>query len=75
MQAKSIEQVLKDHTDRLMSLVGVVARAQGLAGDEPCIKVHIVKLTPDLEQQIPEKLDRFPVVKQETGQIGALDVD
>ncbi len=52
MQEKTIEQALADHTDSLMSLPGVVGTAQGLCDGQPCIKVFIVKKTPELLGQI-----------------------
>ena len=72
MPANTIEDVLKQQTDRLMSLPGVVGTAQGLCEGKPCIKVYVVKMTPELEQQIPNVLSGYPVVVQVTGEIKAL---
>lgn len=72
MVAKPIVEVLKEHTDRLMSLPGVVGTAQGLCDGKPCIKVFVIKKTPDLEQKIPKILDGYPVIIEETGKIRAL---
>jgi len=41
---------------------------------ELCIKVLVVKKTPELTQKIPSTLEGFPVVIQQTGEIRALDV-
>jgi PBP1b-binding outer membrane lipoprotein LpoB len=38
MPEKTIEAVLKEHTDTLMSLPGVVGTAQGECAGKPCIK-------------------------------------
>jgi len=38
MASKTIEKVLKEHTEELMSIPGVVGTAQGLCDDKPCIK-------------------------------------
>ena len=73
MPKKTIEAVLKEHTDRLMSISGVVGTAQGLCADKPCIKVYVVKKTPDLVKQIPSTLEGYSVEIQETGEIKALD--
>ncbi len=70
--AKPIEEVLKTHTGRLISIPGVVGTAQGLCDGKPCIKVFVAKKTPQLEQKIPHALAGFPVVIQETGEIRAL---
>ena len=73
MTNKTIEQVLKEHTDHLMSLPGVVGTAQGELDGKPCIKVFVVKKTPELTKQIPANLEGFPVIIEETGEFKALD--
>ncbi len=73
MPKKTIEAVLKEHTDSLMSIPGVVGTAQGLCAGKPCIKVYVVKKTPDLVKQIPSTLEGYEVTIQETGEIRALD--
>lgn len=72
MAARTIEQVLKDHTGELMALTGVVGTAQGLTDDKPCIKVYVVKKTSALGRKIPKALEGYPVVVQETGEIKSL---
>ena len=69
---KSIEQVLKEHTDELMSIRGVVGTGQGLCSGKPCIKVFVSRKTPELEQKIPKNLEGYQVVIQETGKFKAL---
>lgn len=71
MPQKSIEEVLKAHTDELMAIPGVVGTAQGLFAGKPCIKVYVVKKTPDLEKRVPDSLEGYPVVIEETGEIRA----
>ena len=73
MQERSIKAVLKEHTNRLMALPGVVGTAQGLCDGAPCIKVMVVKKTPELMKQIPASLEGYRVEVQETGVIRALD--
>ena len=46
MQRRTIEEVLKAHTDHLMLIPGVVGTAQGLCEGQPCIKVFVAKKTP-----------------------------
>ncbi len=72
MAGKTIEAVLKQHTDRLMSLPGVVGTAIGVCEGTPCIKVLVVKKTPELVNEIPQTLEGYPVVIEETGEIRAL---
>ncbi len=72
MPGKKIEEVLKEHTPQLMSSPGVVGTAQGLCDGQPCIKVFAVEKTPDLEEEIPDTLEGYPVVIEETGKFRAL---
>ncbi len=72
MPEKTIETVLKEHTNDLMSLPGVVGIAQSLCAGKPCIKVYVVKKTPELVKQIPSTLKGYVVEIQETGEIQAL---
>ncbi len=73
MQQRPIEIVLKEHTDSLMSLPGVVGTGQGLCDGQPCIKVFIVKKTPELLRQIPAAIEGYTVAVEETGEIKALE--
>lgn len=73
MAGKTIEAVLKHHTDRLMALPGVVGTAIGECKGKPCIKVLVVEETPELLKLIPSTLEGFLVIIEETGEIRALD--
>lgn len=73
MPEKTIETVLKEHTDNLMAIPGVVGTAQGLCSGKPCVKVYVVKKTSELVKQIPAILDGYAVEIQVTGEIKALD--
>ena len=73
MQERSIQSVLKEHTNSLMALPGVVGTAQSLCDGKPCIKVMVVKKTPDLLKQIPASIEGYRVEVLETGVIRALD--
>ncbi len=70
---KTIEMVLKEQTDNLMAIPGVVGTAQGLCSGKPCVKVYVVKKTSDLVNQIPATLEGYAVEIQVTGEIKALD--
>ena len=75
MPEKTIEEVLQEHTDSLMSLPGVVGTAQGECSGQPCIRVFVVKKSPDLLKQIPSAIEGYPVAVQATGEIRALEPD
>ncbi len=73
MPGQTIEQVLSQHTDSLMSIPGVVGTAIGECAGKPCIRILVVKKTPELSAKLPTTLDGFVVDVQETGEIKALD--
>lgn len=71
MAARPIVEVLKDHARDLMSIPGVVGAGQALCEGKPCIKVFVIKKTPELEQTIPKTLEGYQVVIEETGEVKA----
>ncbi len=71
MAAPTIEAVLKEHTDEWMSIPGVVGTGIGACEGKPCIRIFVVKKTPELLQKIPSKLEGFVVDVEETGEIKA----
>ena len=73
MADKTIEAVLMEHTERLMSLPGVVGTALGECSGQPCIRVFVAQRTPGLLKQIPSAIEGYEVTVQETGEISALD--
>jgi len=73
MAEKTIEAVLKQHTNWLMSVPGVVGTAIGECEGRPCIKVLVLKRTQELMKKIPPALEGFPVAVEETGEIRRLD--
>ncbi len=72
MSEKSIEFVLKKHTDKLMAIPGVVGTAQGLYKDKPCIKVYVTKKTAEIKRKIPKTIEGFFVDVEVTGEFHAL---
>ena len=69
----TIEAVQRAHTDSLMRLPGVVGTAIGLCNGTPCIKVLVVRSTPELRKLVPDSLDGYRVILDETGVIRAQD--
>lgn len=55
-----------------MEIPGVVGTGQGEAANSPCIKVFVDKLTPELKSKIPETIESYPVVIEETGDFKSL---
>jgi hypothetical protein len=65
---KTIREVLKEHTRELMSVPGVVGTAEGLCDDRPCIKVYVIKRSPEIDKQIPGTLEGYQVKVEVTGE-------
>jgi hypothetical protein len=74
MARRDINAVLRDHDDALMAIEGVVGVAVGLLEDGKtiCLKVLVVRETPELVRRIPSSLEGYPVVVEETGVIRPL---
>ena len=73
MAAKTIREVLEEHTDEWISIPGVVGTAIGEVEGKPCIRILAAKKTEELTKQIPSEVDGFSVVIMETGEIRALE--
>lgn len=69
MPAKTIDEVLAEHTGEWMSIPGVVGTAIGQFKGKPCIKIFVVKKTAELAERIPSQVEGFPVIVEETGEI------
>lgn len=71
MPKRDINEVKEAHTSELMALPGVVGVYIGLMDDEQtmCIKVMVLEKTPALDKKIPETLEGYPVLIEETGEI------
>jgi hypothetical protein len=70
---ENIKAVMDANVDSLMSIDGVVGVAIGALDDESlCIKVMVKKGAPGLNKKIPDQLENYPVVIEETGVIRAL---
>jgi hypothetical protein len=67
----SIEETIKEHSEELMSIPGIVGVGQGLCDNKPCIKIYIIKRTPELDSKIPGLLDGYEVSIEITGEIRA----
>ena len=67
--------MLEARDDELLAIPGVVGVYVGLLddGETPCLKVMVVERTPDLDAQLPEMLDGYPVIVEETGVIRPFD--
>jgi hypothetical protein len=73
MTDRPIEDVLRDHSDDLMGIDGVVSVGQGLCDRIPCIRVGVLELTDSLRGRIPDHVEGHPVDILETGPVRTRD--
>jgi len=67
---KDINEVIKVYADSLMAIPGVVGLYHGLDDDgKSCLKVMVKEKTPEISKRIPTRIEGFPVVIDETGEI------
>jgi hypothetical protein len=72
MPRRNIREVLKKHTDSLMSIPGVVGTAQGESKGKPCLKVFVTQKTKEIMRMIPSKIEGYAVRIEESGTFKAL---
>jgi len=70
---KTIEQVLEERTDQWMTIPGVEGTAIGLFQGAPCIMILSSVAPRQLRSKIPETLNGYQVVIQQTGTFQALE--
>lgn len=71
MPQRSIEQVLKDHSDQWLAIPGVEGAAIGLFEDKPCIKIFASSSRQNLQDKIPSPVEGYTVIIEETGKFRA----
>src|SRR5262245_3212465 len=74
MPTRDINAVLRDNDKMLMAVPGVVGVYVGLLpdGKTACLKVMAATNTPLIQARVPEKLEGYVVVIEETGTIRPL---
>ena len=75
MADKTIEQVLAECSADWMSVPGGVGTAIGMYSGEPCLRVMVVRTTPQILRTIPERVEGFRVDIVETGIFRARQAD
>ena len=72
-QKRDINLVLKEHTEELMAIQGVVGVFVNETPGKPAsINVMVTKKTAELEKKIPPRIEGHPVIIDETGEIKPL---
>lgn len=71
---RPIDDVLRDHDDEILAIPGVTMIFIGVnRHGEPCIKVGVEVANADVEERIPRELEGWPVVVEETGEVGPMN--
>jgi hypothetical protein len=71
---KTIDEVIKTYSDSLMAIPGVVGLYHGQDDSgRTCLKVMVRQRTPEVERRIPERIEGYPVIIDETGEIKPMD--
>lgn len=73
MPQRTIDEVLRDLTDRVMSIPGVMGSAEGRCGGRPCITIFVAKKTAEVLREIPPVVEGYPIAIEETGEFRARD--
>ena len=74
MPKRDINAVLRDHDRELMAIPNVVGVYVGAleATNEPCLKVMLKRELSKQDQQVPKRIEGYPVVTEVTGEIHPL---
>ena len=73
---RDIKTVMETHARDLMSIPGVTAVAIGqLTDGTPCIKIYVAEKTEALMDKLPDKIEGFPVVVEESGEFKPMESD
>ena len=76
MSRRSIEQVLKDRTNEWMAIADVVGTAIGAtSGGEACIKIYTASQPEKVRNKIPQTVENFPVIIEQTGTFRSLTTE
>ena len=62
---------IKDHTDELMAIPGVVAVAMGESGGKPCLRVFVTDASARSLGDIPDDIEGYGVLITKSGKFQA----
>lgn len=71
---RDINAVLTAHDRELLAIPGVTGVYVGVLDDQktPCLKVMLVRRTPEADRDVPKQLEGYPVIVELTGEIRPL---
>ena len=71
MPEREMGEILKEHTDEMMALPGVVGIGIGELQGSPCIMVFVVEKSSEVLSKIPNSLEGYPIQVRQSGQFRA----
>ncbi len=69
----NIKEVLKTHTAHLMAVSGVLGVAEGRTQGKQCIRIFVVDSSSESLRLLPDNIEGYPVIIEESGEFRALD--
>jgi len=66
-----IAEVLRDHTEEVMRIPGVIGTGEGSEGGERVFVVFVKQRTPELDAKLPRQIGGYTVVVRVTGEVSA----
>ena len=69
----NIKEVLKRHSDKLMAVPGVVGVAEGKSHGKQCIRIFVIDSSSESLKRLPDNLEGYLVIIEESGKFRALD--
>jgi len=71
--SNDITEVMKQYEASIMDIPGVTIMGQGTCDGEPCIKIWVDAITPELEEQVPQQIGGYKVELEAGGPVLAQD--
>lgn len=68
-----LSAVLESHKSQWMNTSGVIGVGEGRKDGKPAIMILVDTLTPELRSSLPETVEGYSVIIEETGTVRALD--
>ena len=69
-----LAEILRRHTDRLMSITGVVGIGESACEGVACILILVSNISDVALEQIPKEIEGYRVVLQEIGEVRAMNM-
>jgi hypothetical protein len=67
----TIAEVLRDHTEEVMRIPGVIGTGEGSEGGQRVFVVFVSQRTPEIDRQLPHRIGGYPVIVRVVGEVSA----